>query len=125
MSAILKVAGLHSGYGDVPVLDNIGLTVADILLHLLDDAPNQRAAAGIGRHRDGEGDDARALLRQVFQTDADLTPDLVAGTLTVKLHHLTQAAHDQAIEKLLVDLNATQTVFPGTKLILVFKLGSA
>jgi hypothetical protein len=71
------------------------------------------------------GDDARALLRQIFQTDADLTPDLVAGTLTVKLHHLTQAAHDQAIEKLLEDLNATQTVFPGTKLTLVFKLGSA
>jgi hypothetical protein len=71
------------------------------------------------------GDDARALLRQTFQTDADLTPDLAANTLTVKLHHLTQAVHDQAIEKLLADLNATQTVFPGTKLTLVFKLGSA
>jgi hypothetical protein len=71
------------------------------------------------------GDDARALLRQIFQTEADLKPDLVAGTLTVKLHHLTQAAHDQAIEKLLADLNATLTVFPGTKLTLVFKLGSA
>jgi hypothetical protein len=70
------------------------------------------------------GDDARALLRQIFQTEADLTPDLVAGTLTVKLHHLTQAAHDQAIEKLLEDLNATQTAFPGTQLILVFQLGS-
>ena len=71
------------------------------------------------------GDDARALLRQTFQTDADLTPDLAAHTLTVRLHHLTHAAHDQAIEKLLADLNATQTVFPGTQLTLVFKLGSA
>jgi hypothetical protein len=70
-------------------------------------------------------DDARALLRQIFQTEADLTPDLAASTLTVGLHHLTQASHDQAIEKLLADLNATQTVFPGTKLTLVFKLGSA
>jgi hypothetical protein len=70
-------------------------------------------------------DDARALLRQIFQTDADLTPDLAAGTLTVKLHHLTQAAHDQALEKLLAYLNATLTVFPGTQLTLVFKLGSA
>jgi hypothetical protein len=69
-------------------------------------------------------DDARALLRQIFQTEADLTPDLAAGTLTVRLHHLTQAAHDQAIEILLADLNATQTVFPGTTLTLVFKLGS-
>lgn len=71
------------------------------------------------------GDDARALLRQIFQTEADLTPDLAANTLTVRLHHLTQAAHDQAIEQMLADLNATQTVFPGTTLTLVFKLGSA
>ena len=70
-------------------------------------------------------DDARALLRQIFQTEADLTPDSAACILTVRLHHLTQAAHDQAIEKLLADLNATQTVFPGTNLTLVFKLGSA
>jgi septal ring factor EnvC (AmiA/AmiB activator) len=70
------------------------------------------------------GDDARALLRQIFQTDADLTPDLAANTLTVRLHHLTQAAHDRAIEKLLEDLNATQTAFPGTQLTMVFKLGS-
>lgn len=70
-------------------------------------------------------DDARALLRQIFRTEADLTPDLAANTLTVRLHHLTQAAHDQAIEPLLADLNATQTVFPGTTLTIIFKLGSA
>jgi hypothetical protein len=69
-------------------------------------------------------DDARSLLRQIFETEADLTPNSANNTLTVRLHHLTQAAHDQAIEKLLADLNATQTVFPGTKLTLVFKLGS-
>jgi len=71
------------------------------------------------------GDDARALLRQIYQTEADLTPGLQAQTLTVRLHHVTQAAHDQAIEQLLADLNATETVFPGTKLTLVFRLGSA
>jgi osmoprotectant transport system substrate-binding protein len=52
----------------------------------------------------------------MFQTEADLTPDLAANTLTVRLHHLTQAAHDQAIEQMLADLNATETVFPGTTL---------
>jgi hypothetical protein len=50
---------------------------------------------------------------------------LAANTLTVRLHHLTQAAHDPAIEQMLADLNATQTVFPDTTLTLVFKLGSA
>jgi predicted nucleic acid-binding Zn-ribbon protein len=70
-------------------------------------------------------DDARALLRQIFQSEADLTPELAANTLTVRLYHLTHAAHDQAVEQLLADLNATETVFPGTKLTLVYKLGSA
>lgn len=70
-------------------------------------------------------DDARALLRQIFQTEADLSPDLASKTLTVRLHHLTQAAHDKSIEHLIADLNATRTQFPGTDLTLVFKLGSA
>jgi hypothetical protein len=82
-------------------------------------------ASLLRQHMARGGDDARALLRQVFQTEADLTPDLAAGTLTVKLHHLTQAAHDHAIGKLIADLNATETVFPGTTLTLVFKLGSS
>ncbi len=41
-------------------------------------------------------DDARALLRQIYNTEIDLVPDLSAKTLTVKLHHLSQAAHDNA-----------------------------
>ena len=44
--------------------------------------------------------------------------------VTSKQKHL-KADHDQAIEKLLADLNATQTVFPGTEFTLVFKLGSS
>jgi hypothetical protein len=70
-------------------------------------------------------EDARALLRQIFDTEADLTPDLLTNTLTVRIHHLTQAAHDHAIQQLLAQLNATQTIFPGTQLTLVFKLGSS
>jgi hypothetical protein len=69
-------------------------------------------------------DDARSLLQQVYETEADLQPDLVAKTLTVKLHHLTQAAHDGAISHLIKELNATQTIFPGTELRLIYKLGS-
>ena len=85
----------------------------------------ESSMASLLREHIARFDDARALLRQIYQTDADLTPDLNASTLTVRLHHLTQAAHDHAIELLLVELNATQTVFPGTGLTLVFKLGSA
>ncbi|MCX6629693.1 MAG: hypothetical protein NTW28_18910 [Candidatus Solibacter sp.] len=70
-------------------------------------------------------DDARALLRQVHHTEADLIPDPEAKTLTVCLHHLTQAAHDTAVRYLCEELTATETVFPGTDLRLVYKLGSA
>ncbi len=84
----------------------------------------ESSMASLLREHIARPDDARALLRQIFDTEADLTPDMTSSTLTVRLHHLTQAAHDQAIEKLLAELNATQTIFPGTRLKLVFKLGS-
>jgi hypothetical protein len=69
-------------------------------------------------------DDARALLRQIYKTEVDLIPDPTAGTLTVRLHHLTQAAHDAAVRYLCEELTATETTFPGTHLRLVYKLGS-
>jgi hypothetical protein len=84
----------------------------------------ESSMASLLREHIVRADDARALLRQIFDTEADLTPDLATNTLTVRLHHLTQAAHDQAIERLLAELNATHTIFPGTHLTLVFKLGS-
>ena len=70
-------------------------------------------------------EDTRALLRQIYDTEVDLFPDLQANTLTVRLHHLTQAAHDQAVRHLCDELNATETIFPGTDLRLVYKLGSS
>jgi len=45
--------------------------------------------------------------------------------LTVRIHHLTQAAHDEVLGKLCVAINETQTVFPGTDLTLIFKIGSS
>lgn len=69
-------------------------------------------------------DDARALLRQIYNTEVDWMPDLKAKTLTVCLHHLTQAAHDAAVRYLCEELTATETIFPGTDLRLIYKLGS-
>jgi hypothetical protein len=69
-------------------------------------------------------DDARALLRQIYSTEVDLIPDLKAKTLTVRLHHLTQATHDHAVRYLCEELTATATIFPGSDLRLVYKLGS-
>lgn len=46
------------------------------------------------------------------------------GPLTVRLHHLTNRASDEAARYLAEQLNATETVYPGTNLRLVYKLVS-
>ncbi len=75
-------------------------------------------------------DDARALLRHLFHNEVDLLPNSKTNTLTVQLHHLTHATHDRPIAQLCAALNEaalneTQTVFPGTNLKLIFKIGSS
>lgn len=84
----------------------------------------ETAMATLLREKLNRTDDARALLRQIYDTEVDLFPDLNANTLTVRLHHLTQAAHDNAVRHLCDQLNATETVFPDTNLKLVFVLGA-
>ena len=85
----------------------------------------ETSMASIVREKLARTDDGRALLQQIFKTPADLIPDLREQTLTVRLHHLTQRAHDEVILHLCEELNATEAVFPGTGLKLIFKLGSA
>ena len=69
-------------------------------------------------------DDARSLIREIFSTEADLIPDEENKTLTVRLHHLTNNLSDQAARFLASELNATETVYPGTDLRLIYKLVS-
>jgi len=85
----------------------------------------ETSMAATVREKLARSDDARALLRQIYNTEVDLIPDFDAKTLTVCLHHLTQAAHDAAIRHLCEELTATETTFPGTDLRLVYKIGSA
>ncbi len=50
-----------------------------------------------------------------------LHPDQTKMTLTVRLHHLSARAYDAAIAKLCEELTATETLFPGTELRLIFQ----
>jgi hypothetical protein len=84
----------------------------------------ETAMAVVLRERLARGDDARALLRQIFTTEADLIPDEAAGTLTVRLHHLSNRTSDEAARSLAEHLNTTETLYPGTNLRLVYKLVS-
>ena len=67
-------------------------------------------------------DDARALLRALYLTSVDLIPDLAANTLTVRLHHQAAPLQDAAAAHLCAELNATETLFPGTSLHLIYEL---
>ena len=85
----------------------------------------ETSMASLLRDKLSRADDARALLRQIYDTEVDLIPDLENQTLTVRLHHLTQAAHDQAVRHLCDQLNATATIFPDTELKLIYQLGAS
>jgi len=52
-------------------------------------------------------------------------PDMEAKTLTIRLHPLANNSSDQAVRHLCEELNRTETVFPGTKLRLIYELVSS
>lgn len=85
----------------------------------------ETSLVSILREHLARSDDARTLIRQIFETEVDLLPDEKNKILTVRIHHLTQAAHDQVLEKLCDALNETRTVFPGTAFTMTFKIGSS
>jgi len=66
-------------------------------------------------------DEARKLIRQLYQTDADIKPDYENKTLTVNLHRLNNQKDDKIIAQLCKELNETQTIFPGTDMVVIYQ----
>ena len=81
----------------------------------------ESALAGEARETLARSDDARALLRRLFVTPANLRPDYSAHTLTVELHRLGSPLQDNAVLQLCETLTATETCFPTTDLRLVYR----
>ena len=65
-------------------------------------------------------DDARSLVRELFRSAADLTPDLESGELRIELHSLSNPRSNRAIGHLLSELNASELTYPGTQLKLIY-----
>jgi hypothetical protein len=82
----------------------------------------ETALVGTVREALARRDDARALLREIMCTTADLRPDAAQKTLTVHLHPLGSALQNAAVHALAAELTATETIFPGTDLRLIFTL---
>lgn len=83
----------------------------------------ETSMANILREHMSRSCDVRSQLREIYRNEADLIPDYQANTLTVRLHHLTTHAADKATIALCEELNSTDTLFPGTKLRLVYEIG--
>jgi len=81
----------------------------------------ESALAGEARETLARSDDARALLRRLFLTPANLRPDYAAHTLTVELHRCGSPLQDATVAQLCATLTATETCFPTTNLRLVYR----
>jgi hypothetical protein len=81
----------------------------------------ETALVALARERLSRSEDARSLIRQIFESAVDLCPNPAEKTLTVRVHRLTNAIHDGVLEHLCAELTATETIYPGTDLRLVFE----
>jgi hypothetical protein len=84
----------------------------------------ETAMANMIRHHMSHPDEARKLLREVYNSDANLWVDKKNEKLTVEIHSMSYHKNDRVIQKLCEQLNQTETVFPGTNLVLRFKMVS-
>jgi hypothetical protein len=119
----------HITFGELPESARFErLTVSS--KHLIDTVKMvayraETAMAHTLREKMVKTDDARALLRSIYTTEADLIPNEASGTLTVRLHNMTSRIHDAAVTHLCKELNDTETVYPGTNLRLIYELVSS
>jgi transposase len=67
-------------------------------------------------------DDARSLVRDLFRSEADLSPDTQASELRVAVHPMANPRSNRAITHLLKVLNDAEMTYPGTELKLVYSL---
>jgi hypothetical protein len=70
-------------------------------------------------------DTARKLAKAIYNTEIDLVPNENEKTITVFLHNLPNKSSNKVVHHLCEELNKTETIFPGTNLRLIYKLGSA
>lgn len=83
---------------------------------------SETSMVSIVREKLARSDDARALIRDLCQSEADLLPDIEAGILHVRVHHMANARYNRAIDHLLSQLNDAELNYPGTNLRLVYSM---
>lgn len=129
LKAQRKITPRHIKIQDLPESERFH-KLANLSKHFLDTIKiiayrAESAMVNIVREFLPKPDQARAFLRALYATEADLLPDYFNKTLTIRLHHSARAHTDEVIAKLCEELNATETFFPRSEFRLIFKLGSS
>lgn len=84
----------------------------------------ETALANIIRPKMARNDEARSVIRQIFNRDANLKPDKANNRLIIELHNLTNEYEDTLVQIICDTLNETETIFPGTDMAIFYKLVS-
>jgi hypothetical protein len=82
----------------------------------------ETAMVTILRHHLKNEEEARALVRELFVSSADIEPDDLAHTLTIRIHRMASPSHDKAISALLDDLTELDFCHPETGAKMIFCL---
>jgi hypothetical protein len=69
-----------------------------------------------------DSSEARALLQNLFKSEADIIPQPDDNRLLIRLHHASTPATDAHLAKLFTALNASETIYPATNLQMIFQL---
>jgi hypothetical protein len=82
----------------------------------------ETALVGLLRPHLAKEDEARALIRELFVSAADIEPDERENTLTIRIHRMACPAHDKAIGTLLAELTQHNFLHPETHARLIYQL---
>lgn len=75
----------------------------------------------ISPHYARANEEARMLIKEIMGCRADIIPDYQKNTLTVSLHTLSTPRANLAAAELAKILNDSETIYPGTDLVLIYK----
>lgn len=85
----------------------------------------ETALSNIAKEYMSHKDESRLLLKQIYNTDADLIVDEEKQKLIVQIHTLAHWKDDVVLEKLCDIMNRTKTKFPDSNLTLFYKMVSS
>lgn len=125
LKAQRKESARHVALKDLPEAERFR-QLAPVKKHFVDTIKliayrAETALVQVVREKLQRADDARALVRQIFQSAVDLCPEPEQKILRVGLHRLSSPAHDEVLKHLCAELSASETTFPGTDLRLIFE----